>query len=280
MYTRIANDMGNAVSLGTSGAGVNLYYCAKEFGRVAIPGSDGFCGPDDGPQCTSCARFTKCVPANFAEIARLRADKEEYSRILRRRDTEHDKESGQLRKELDLQKKMVRELQAANKTGEKRIRELESAGGGADDEWTRECNSTKVWPRVYQAVGRYFHTDKTSGHEDREKFDEFFKLTNAKNEAITGKGLKSAAECAREEKEAVAHEEREKAAGEKTAYEGRTMNAEMKDILAAWGLQSEESWLLEKGVVCVNDFTFLEDDEIKGRDGSLKHLLAAMKARK
>ena len=65
MYTRIANDMGNIVALGTSGAGVNLYYCAKEFVRAAIPGSDGFCGPDDGPQCNSYARFTKRVPENI-----------------------------------------------------------------------------------------------------------------------------------------------------------------------------------------------------------------------
>ena len=263
MYTRIANDMGNIVALGTSGAGVNLYYCAKEFGRVAIPGSDGFCGPDDGPQCNSCARFTKRVPENIAEIARLRADKQEYSRILQRRATEHDEESDQLRKELDLQKKMVRELQAANKTGEKRIRELET---GAGDEWTRECD--KVWSLLYKAVAKAFHPDKTGDNEDAA---EFFKLANAKNEVFTGKGRQSAAERAREEEEAVAREDREKREREQKR---KRMDAEAKDILAAWGLQGEESWLIQMGVRCVGDFEFLEEDDFKGRNPSLKHLVA------
>ena len=38
--------------LGT-GMNANLYYCGKE----ALPGSDGQCGPNSGPQCTSCRTF-------------------------------------------------------------------------------------------------------------------------------------------------------------------------------------------------------------------------------
>ena len=72
-YSCIANDMGNQAALGTSGEGINMYYCGGLFGRAVIPGSDGYCGPDDGPQCASCARFTKRVPENIAEIAKLRA---------------------------------------------------------------------------------------------------------------------------------------------------------------------------------------------------------------
>ena len=31
------------------------YYCGRRLGVEAIPGSDGQCGPNDGPQCTDCA---------------------------------------------------------------------------------------------------------------------------------------------------------------------------------------------------------------------------------
>jgi hypothetical protein len=37
-----------------NGLGEELYYCGKEYGVDALPGSDGFCGPNNGPQCSSC----------------------------------------------------------------------------------------------------------------------------------------------------------------------------------------------------------------------------------
>ena len=186
MYTRIANDNNKEVALGTEGKGINKFYCNQWQGTAALPGSDGVCGPDNGPQCGSCARFTKGL---------LRA--------LGRADVNSSKETLEIQKELDLQKKMVRELQADKQAGEKRIRELETAAGAeAGDEWTRECN--KVWPRVYQAVAKHFHPDKTVGKPDQKKFEAFFKLANAKNEVFLGKGRQSAAEREREEKEAVA----------------------------------------------------------------------------
>ena len=40
-----------------SGDYAHLYYCGRFLGEDAIPGSDGHCGPDDGPQCASCRRF-------------------------------------------------------------------------------------------------------------------------------------------------------------------------------------------------------------------------------
>ncbi len=30
------------------------YYCNRLLGRDKIPGSDGRCGPDNGPQCEDC----------------------------------------------------------------------------------------------------------------------------------------------------------------------------------------------------------------------------------
>ena len=33
------------------------YYCGRHLGRAAIPGSDGRCGPTNGPQCQSCIRY-------------------------------------------------------------------------------------------------------------------------------------------------------------------------------------------------------------------------------
>ncbi len=44
--------------------GGNIYYCARELGHEVIPGSDGQCGPDNGPQCPDCAgfRFTLDTP--------------------------------------------------------------------------------------------------------------------------------------------------------------------------------------------------------------------------
>jgi len=48
------NDCGDAM---THSPVTNLYYCGKFKGRDAIPGSDGRCGPNNGPQCASCRRL-------------------------------------------------------------------------------------------------------------------------------------------------------------------------------------------------------------------------------
>ena len=34
-----------------------LHYCGRHLGVELIPGSDGQCGPTNGPQCQSCRRF-------------------------------------------------------------------------------------------------------------------------------------------------------------------------------------------------------------------------------
>ncbi len=86
MYTIIANDMGKDVALGTAGAGVKKYYCGNHFGMGELPGTDGYCGPDDGDQCYSCVRFTVGVPENLAEIAALRAANAQYAKSLGRAD--------------------------------------------------------------------------------------------------------------------------------------------------------------------------------------------------
>ena len=57
------NDEGAPVSLGTAKFakdgfdGTGKFYCGRRLGSGAIPGSDGQCGPDGGPQCASCRRF-------------------------------------------------------------------------------------------------------------------------------------------------------------------------------------------------------------------------------
>lgn len=39
--------------LGT-GSGASKYYCARIIGVARLPGSDGQCGPNNGPQCLEC----------------------------------------------------------------------------------------------------------------------------------------------------------------------------------------------------------------------------------
>lgn len=53
--TGLVNDEGAAVSLGTEC--YDTYYCNRLMGLAAMPGSDGRCGPQNGPQCLSCGRL-------------------------------------------------------------------------------------------------------------------------------------------------------------------------------------------------------------------------------
>ncbi len=57
-YT-MQNDEGADVCLGTGDKadGSAKFYCGRTLGVLAIPGSDGQCGPNNGPQCESCKRF-------------------------------------------------------------------------------------------------------------------------------------------------------------------------------------------------------------------------------
>lgn len=40
------------MSLGGDGSG--RFYCGRRLGKERIPGSDGQCGPNSGPQCEDC----------------------------------------------------------------------------------------------------------------------------------------------------------------------------------------------------------------------------------
>jgi len=51
------NDEGAPVRPGRDVGCQNKYYCGRNLGERAIPGSDGRCGPSNGPQCASCKRF-------------------------------------------------------------------------------------------------------------------------------------------------------------------------------------------------------------------------------
>eukprot|EP00403_Amphidinium_massartii_P003350 CAMPEP_0178382990 /NCGR_PEP_ID=MMETSP0689_2-20121128/6774_1 /TAXON_ID=160604 /ORGANISM="Amphidinium massartii, Strain CS-259" /LENGTH=318 /DNA_ID=CAMNT_0020003203 /DNA_START=89 /DNA_END=1045 /DNA_ORIENTATION=- len=52
----MTNDEGVRVALG-QGPCSHRYYCGRELGKEELPGSDGRCGPNNGPQCPSCHRF-------------------------------------------------------------------------------------------------------------------------------------------------------------------------------------------------------------------------------
>ncbi|CAK0866707.1 unnamed protein product, partial [Prorocentrum cordatum] len=56
------NDEGATIALGTAEGWTHLYYCGRFFGTDIIPGSDGRCGPADGPQCPSCRRYRDRLP--------------------------------------------------------------------------------------------------------------------------------------------------------------------------------------------------------------------------
>ena len=99
MVTRIGADFGTEKGLdmkwwgavfapeNDEGCSVNpkggKYYCGRELGQEAIPGSDGKCAPNDGPQCQSCARIQDsdikgCVyftPHNARKVLKLNPDK-------------------------------------------------------------------------------------------------------------------------------------------------------------------------------------------------------------
>ena len=53
-----------ALGAGAS-AQTHLFYCGRQIGKEYLPGSDGQCGPNDGPQCKECCmhqvlRLTVC----------------------------------------------------------------------------------------------------------------------------------------------------------------------------------------------------------------------------
>ena len=48
------NDQGAHIEQGLDG---ETWYCGRMLGRAAIPGSNGQCGPRDGPHCASCQRY-------------------------------------------------------------------------------------------------------------------------------------------------------------------------------------------------------------------------------
>lgn len=57
------NDEGCKLFRG-SGSDLDRWYCSRVLGEEAIPGSDGRCGPNSGPQCASCTRFQETWQVN------------------------------------------------------------------------------------------------------------------------------------------------------------------------------------------------------------------------
>lgn len=175
MYTRITNDKGNEVAYGTRGDGINKFYCGKYIGPD--------CGPDEGPQCLSCTRFTMRAPPNIVEIARLRANNKEYFNLLSKRRAEYEKDTDELRKELDSVKQKNLELQA----------KLDAKpGANIPDKWTLACEEN--WNLVYKALALRFHPDKyplnKDVEKDTEKLEAFFKVLSDKNDTFNAKRQK------------------------------------------------------------------------------------------
>jgi hypothetical protein len=257
MHTIIANDMGKNVALGTKGAGVHTCYCGLHVGVAALPETDGYCGPFEGEACRSCQRFAGGVSEEHMELLKLRAVKAQCEQSLVTADRQRRSQEAALRRELDAQTKLVRRLEADKQAaevmiaaGQKRIRELEA--GAAGDEWTRMCDDTTVWPVLYKAVARGFHPDKTGGDAELEAF---FKVAADKNDAFNGKGKSAAAQ----------------------QQKGCRMTAELLEILGLYGLQSEEMWLREKGVLAVEDFVRLNENDIEDRGAQFKRMFARIK---
>lgn len=67
-----------------SGPGANLYYCGRRLGVAAIPGSDGMCGPSNGPQCEACkAHQTAHPPPYYAGcVMRIKSTPVEEAKAL------------------------------------------------------------------------------------------------------------------------------------------------------------------------------------------------------
>lgn len=277
MY-EILNDEGVPVFLS---AFSDTFYCSR---KMDIPGSDGRCGPDNGPQCKSCAKkiLARVTPfqANIAVLeqnVKIAQNEAEYRRkqLLVERQTSKDTETA-LRNE-------IVELQKENNLLKKRAREAEAkadaaAGNTLGDDWTREIK--EVWPRAYKGLALAFHDDKIGGlaGEDKLKAQAFFKFINAQNEVFTGKGMKSAADRQREEQEAVAREQREKQ--QKLAEEEERQQKKkasdfksLMDLLGPYNLAGEEEWLRKLGVHCLEDLKFLTSEDFEGRNGIWKYFL-------
>ena len=71
---KLFNDEGCKIRLGTDpgrgGKGLVSWYCGR---NMAIKGSDGTCGPNNGPQCPSCIRFTKDPAGHMAKLQKEQA---------------------------------------------------------------------------------------------------------------------------------------------------------------------------------------------------------------
>ena len=63
--TGLANEEGAPVAPGRRSECRHLLYCGRNLGTAAIPGSDGRCGPGNGPQCQSCASFQRALIADL-----------------------------------------------------------------------------------------------------------------------------------------------------------------------------------------------------------------------
>ena len=64
----LCNDEGAPVKTSPQRGYCTVFYCGRRLGVSAIPGSDGRCGPTNGPQCMACQRFQR-DPAKAATAA-------------------------------------------------------------------------------------------------------------------------------------------------------------------------------------------------------------------
>jgi len=62
------NGEGYPVFRGTTAGSTNLLYCGITLGVEAIPGSDGRCGTNNGPQCDSCKAYQTVARINAGGV--------------------------------------------------------------------------------------------------------------------------------------------------------------------------------------------------------------------
>ena len=62
------NNAGFKIKLGTKNDGLKKFYCGRLLGKTLIPGSDGMCGPNNGPQCSDCLLSQDKMDPSIADL--------------------------------------------------------------------------------------------------------------------------------------------------------------------------------------------------------------------
>ncbi|CAL1171182.1 unnamed protein product [Cladocopium goreaui] len=137
------NDEGCQLRPGKTRGFCGTYYCGRVLGVQAIPGSDGRCGPIDGPQCSSCKRFQATQQVWVDEEPQPRQHgqpqaprvKREREESVQRDKSSREKKSKDSKARKSKSSQMVKSEQEAEKEAQKyreevrSVRSMTSRGG-------------------------------------------------------------------------------------------------------------------------------------------------------